>query len=354
MSLEQALTLSALPSSSGAMLPGKPSQLAQVYDLTVAICTYNGAHRFPNVLACLLRQVMPTDCRWEVLIVDNNSSDETAAVVEALQQDWPDAVPLRYCFEPRQGTAYARQRAIVQARSELIGFIDDDNLPTESWVAAACAFAASHPAVGAFGSRVNGQFDSPLPDGFERIQPFFAITQRGNEPHRYDPRQRVLPPAAGLVVRRQAWLNHVPSEMTLLGVVRGQRLAGEDLEALSHIQSANWEIWHNPRMVIGHDIPAWRLRRAYLMPFFRSVGFSRHVTRMLALPAWQRPAMFLVYAANDLRKVLKHLLTYRNRLRTEVVPACELQFYCCSLISPLYIWWVRYLQRSGRASQRQN
>ncbi|MEO1621021.1 MAG: hormogonium polysaccharide biosynthesis glycosyltransferase HpsE [Cyanobacteria bacterium J06632_3] len=348
MSLERALTLSTEPE----VLESNPGQALQTlsctYQLTVAICTYNGAQRLPTVLDCLRHQITPDGCRWEILIIDNNSSDDTAAVVEAYQQNWPDAVSLRYCFEPRQGTAYARQRAITQARSELVGFIDDDNLPAESWVTAACAFASTHPTVGAFGSRINGQFESPLPPNFERIQPFFAITHRGSQAHRYERKGRVLPPAAGLVVRRQVWLDHVPTQLHLLGAKADHRLAGEDLEALSYIQKTGWEIWHNPAMEIDHYIPDWRLERTYLMSFFRSIGLSRYVTRMLRFSVWHRPFGLLLYVLNDSRKVILHLLRYRRTIQTDIVAACEWQLFLSTLVSPLYFLGKLWRSRAIR------
>jgi glycosyltransferase involved in cell wall biosynthesis len=318
-------------------------------DITVAICTYNGAERLPAVLDCLNQQSNTDFFRWEILVVDNNSSDHTRQVVRQYQQKWLTGLTLRYCFEAKQGTAFARHTAILEARAPLVGFLDDDNLPTANWLASAYAFGQGHPQVGAYGSRVNGQFESPLPENFDRIKSFFAITQRGDQAHRYEWRQRVLPPAAGLVVRRDVWLAHVPKQQILLGVAANQRLAGEDLEALSYIQAANWEIWHNPAMVISHQIPSWRFDREYMIDFFRSIGLSRHVTRMLRVPAWQRPLIFWLYMANDCRKILHHLLTYRTTFKTDLVPACELQLYLSSVISPFYIWWLLWSRKqSGR------
>lgn len=307
--------------------------------ITVVICTYNGAKRVPEVLDRLMQQVGTTAFSWQVLVVDNNSTDETAAVVSEYQQAWPAEIPLHYLFEPRQGAAYARQLAMQEAASELVGFLDDDNLPNANWVAAAHDFGRQHPQVGAYGSQIHGQFEGPVPEGFERIRSFFALTQRGETPHPYLRRQRVLPPSAGLVVRRRVWLKHVPAQLVLTGRHNERMLTGEDLEAVSYLQIANWEVWHNPAMKLWHKIPNYRLQRDYLLPFFRGVGFSRHVTRMLNLCPWQRPLMLFVFGANDLRKALMHLLIYRMRLRTDLVPACELQLYCCSLVSPLYIWW---------------
>ena len=99
-----------------------------VVDLTVAIPTYNGARRLPEVLDRLQLagqeavRVTPDSeptpqinhsqtFSWEVLVVDNNSSDDTAQVVQSYQANWPLPYPLRYCFEPQQGAAFARRRA---------------------------------------------------------------------------------------------------------------------------------------------------------------------------------------------------------------------------------------------------
>ncbi|MEO1295677.1 MAG: glycosyltransferase, partial [Cyanobacteria bacterium J06636_16] len=122
-------------------------------DFTVAICTYNGAKRVPDVLECLRWQLNAQDIRWEVIVVDNNSSDETADVIRQYQEDWPYPYPLRYAFEQKQGAGYARQKAVAIARSRWIGFLDDDNLPSMVWVYEACQFAQQRPEVGVFGSR---------------------------------------------------------------------------------------------------------------------------------------------------------------------------------------------------------
>lgn len=314
-------------------------------DFTIAICTYNGAQRIPAVLERLREQIDTQQVRWEVFVIDNNSSDATADVVRQHQQDWPSETPLRYFFEGRQGAAYARQLAMEKSKSELVGFLDDDNLPAADWVAAAFKFSQMHPSVGAYGSQIHGQFEGALPDDFHRIQSFFALTQRGDTAHVYQPRLRVLPPSAGLVVRREAWLNNVPEQLILTGRHDEQMLTGEDLEAISHIRRGKWEIWHNPAMKVWHQIPAHRLQRSYLLPFFRGIGLSRHVTRMLAMPLWQRPFMFWVYSLNDLCRVLHHLLLYRGLLKTHTVSACELQLYLSSLISPFYIWGILIKRR---------
>ncbi|MGB7443861.1 MAG: hormogonium polysaccharide biosynthesis glycosyltransferase HpsE [Coleofasciculaceae cyanobacterium] len=314
-----------------------------IVDLTVAIPTYNGEKRLPEVLECLLifcqrQSAGKTEYfSWEVIVVDNNSTDSTAQIVQSYQQSWPCQYPLRYCFEPQQGAAFARKLAVKKAQGKLVGFLDDDNLPAANWLEAAYAFAQEHPQAGAYGSQIHGAFEKTPPENFHRLAPFLAITERGSQPLRYEPTKKVLPPSAGLVVRKQAWLESVPPEQILTGRTLNNVVTSEDLEILCYIQAKGWEIWYNPAMEINHKIPSWRLEREYLLSLLQGIGLSRHVTRMLSVKPWFRPFALLAYLANDLRKIALHLLKYRQHVRTDLVAACEMQLFVSSLISPIYL-----------------
>ena len=314
-------------------------------DFTVAIPTYNGESRLPELLERLRNQLHTEDFSWEIIVVDNNSTDNTAAVVKTNQTSWQLPYPLKYCFEPKQGAAYARKRAVEEAQGKFIGFLDDDNYPASNWVAKAYAFGQIYTKAGAYASQIHPNWEVEPPENFQRIAPFLAITERGNLPLLYQPQKKFLPPSAGLVVRRQAWLESVPDKSILTGRVPGKMLTSEDLEMLSYIQKAGWEIWYNPEMEIYHQIPRWRLQKEYLIPFFQGIGLSRYVTRMVNIKPWVRPIAFLAYMLNDLRKIILHLLKYRWQLKNDLVAACEMQLFLSSLVSPFYLWKQGYLRK---------
>ncbi len=313
-------------------------------DFTVAICTYNGADRIILVLDKLRSQKDTKDISWEVIVVDNNSKDDTAQVIQEYQDSWQCPYPLIYCFEQQQGAAFARKKAIKEANSPLIGFLDDDNLPNAYWVASAYSFAQKHPQAGAFASLIQGDFEVEPPPNFNRIKAFLAITERGNKARLYNPKFKLLPPSAGLVVRKQAWLQSVPEKCILSGRIPGSMLTGEDTEVLGYFQQKSWEIWYNPEMKIIHKIPANRLTKDYLIPFMRGIGLSRYVTRMIGVKSWQKPFLSLAYFMNDLRKIVLHFLKYGRAIKTDLVTACELELYVNSLISPFYLWSKGYLK----------
>ncbi|MEM8640256.1 MAG: hormogonium polysaccharide biosynthesis glycosyltransferase HpsE [Cyanobacteria bacterium P01_G01_bin.54] len=319
--------------------------------LTVAIPTYNGATRLPPVLDRLRTQAN-VPIAWEVLVVNNNSTDDTVGVVEQAQLDWPADIPLRLVHESQQGAAFARIRAISEAQGELVGLLDDDVLPDADWVAQIWKFAQAYPQAGAYGSQIHGEFEVPPPERFERIAGFFGITERGPDPLLYTPESKMLPPSAGLVVRRQAWLNAVPPRPFLAGRSPHSLFNNsEDLEAILHIQNAGWEIWYNPAMVSFHQIPARRLSRESLRFIMRSTGLARHYIRMLRFAPWQRPGVLLAGLLRDCYKAACFFWHHRDRLATDVVAAGEMEFLRYSIISPLYVWrehWRRARQRGRR------
>ena len=336
-------------------------------DLTVAIPTYNGEHRLPDVLAKLkicidycvrsrTENQSNQSFTWEIIVVDNNSTDNTAQVVRDYQASWALEYPLKYYFAPEQGAAFARQKAVEKAAGTLIAFLDDDNLPAPDWVYAAYKFGQEHPKVGAYGSQIHADFfeqksTDELPANFQQISCFLAIVERGDKAYQYEPRNKILPPAAGLVVRREAWLQTVPQRLVLNHTGKEAGLASEDLEALLHIQQGGWEIWYNPAMVVRHKIPNARLKKEYLRLLVRCVGLSRHRLRMMTLKNWQRPLAFPAYMANDLRRLVLHLVKHRHHIHTDTVAACQREFLSSSMQSPFFLWKKEYIEAIDRKNK---
>lgn len=308
-----------------------------IVDITVAIPTYNGAEKLPLLLDHLRSQVNTDPIRWEIIVCDNGSTDDTAAIVRQYQANWPSHSPLHYRFAAEQGAAFARQYAVECARGELIAFLDDDNVPTDDWIAQTYQFARDRPQVGAFGSQIHGKFETELPDELEDIRCFLAIIERGQQPHRYEPAKKILPPAAGLVVRRQVWLDAVPPRLFLNNKGKSAGLASEDLEAVLHIQQAGWEVWYNPDMVVHHHIPNVRLRKDYLVPLFRCVGLSRFHIRLLGTQPWKRPLAVPAYLANDIRKLALHRLRHGPQRQLNLPESCRRELLISTLASPFFL-----------------
>lgn len=303
-------------------------------DFTVAIRTYNAEKRLPDVLDCLLAQTGTEGIAWEVLVVDNNSTDQTAAIVSEYAQRWRSDSQIRFLSEPRQGAGYGRELAMRESASEaLVGFLDDDNLPGETWLASAYRFGMAHLQVGAYGGNIYPKLDASLPDDFHRIKFLLAVGDSGPTAFRY-PRtfvSRRSPVNPGCVIRKQAWQEAVPQRRRLWGRSEAWKLVAtcaEDVEVFHYIINSQWEVWHNGEMEVWHHMPARRLEPAYLLKIARTSGLSAHALRLSKLHPWQQPFLLLLLPGfifvGGLRVALFYL-RYRNQFSTDIVKACLLQ-----------------------------
>ncbi|MBD2204052.1 glycosyltransferase family 2 protein [Calothrix sp. FACHB-1219] len=310
--------------------------LTQKLDITVAIPTYNGAERLPKLLDLLLAQTGLENLNWEIIIVDNNSSDRTNIVIQNYQKICNSICPLRYFLETKQGAAFARIRAAQEARGEVIAFLDDDNLPALDWLIAAYNFGIEHPQAGVWSGQIHGSYEVSPPKNFERIQGFLAIREHGNQPHLFEAKNLRLPPGAALVVRKQVWCDHVPTIPILSGKLPGVFVQGDDYEPLLYIHSAGWEIWYNPTMHTYHQIPHWRLEKTYLLTLARGCGLCIFYLRTINTKSWQKPIIFFMTFLGNLYRLVKHLIKYKNSLKTDIIALFEFEFYLGSMISPFY------------------
>lgn len=146
--------------------------------VTVAVCCHNSAGRLAPTLQHLSLQNPEPGIPWEVLVVDNASTDGTALFASTR---WPAdaAAPLRVVAEPRAGLQFARERAFAEARYPILSFVDDDNWVGPDWIARTSRAFAEHPEVGACGGFSEAACEVPPPAWFDRLKPCFAVGAQG-------------------------------------------------------------------------------------------------------------------------------------------------------------------------------
>lgn len=329
-------------------------------DFTVAIRTFNGAKRLPEVLERLQHQINPDGIRWEVVVVDNNSGDDTAAVVAEHARQWRD-VQLRYILETRAGSSYARDRAMQEAASDLVGFLDDDNLPADDWVIEAYRFGNDNPSVGAYGSNIYAMLDTPPPPDFGQIQYLLTVADRGPTPFRYlKTKPRLVPAGAGCVIRKQAWQDCVPAHRRLRGRDETWKVmigGAEDTEVMYFIHNSHWELWHNPAMKIWHHLSPRRLERDYLLKISHASGLSVHALWLSQVGRWQRPFVPILtgmYVTIRAYRLALYYLKHRQEFDRDRAKACQFQFMLGRLLSPFVTPRPTCVDNSHQPSTRSN
>jgi len=241
--------------------------------VSVVICCHNSAGRIEETLRHLAAQAVPANLRWEVIVVDNRSTDGTAAAACQAWRDAEGAVPLRVVREPRLGQAHARQCGVEASRHDLISFVDDDNWVDRSWVSLVAEVFHDHPDVGACGSYNVAVSSGVLPPWLGTVAGDFATGPQG-ERSGYVGSDRCFLYGAGLTLRREAWDGAMGrGEGPALSGRRGPALSsGDDQEICYRILLAGWRLWYEERLRLRHCLPARRLEWTYVRRLNRAFG----------------------------------------------------------------------------------
>ena len=241
------------------------------------ICTYNNAALLDAVLAAVSSQIVPDGGDWGCLVVDNNCTDESSEVLQAHML--AGRIPsLQVIHEPVQGLTKARLRGVRSTTAEWIAFIDDDCILREDWVAHALRFAKAHPTAGAFGGRVVLEWEVAPRAYVKRHGYCFAEQNHGSD-------EKTVPflVGAGLVLRRSAVEASGWTAGPLLEDRVGTKLiSGGDVEIVSRIRGAGYELWYTPECELRHRIPERRTTFRYLLAMTRGLGKSQAYADALA------------------------------------------------------------------------
>jgi glycosyltransferase involved in cell wall biosynthesis len=315
---------------------------ATSFGVSVVVCCHNSAGRLRPTLEHLARQQVRPGVPWEVVLVDNASTDHTA---EVARECWSgiDLAPLRIVREERAGLSAARLRGIQEARYETVAFIDDDNWVSATWIDLAHEIMISHPGVGACGGYNSPVFEGEPPAWFQQHQRRYAVGSQCEQAGDITDREGVLW-GAGLCVRRSAMrrlltLGFAP----LLSDRSGGSLSSSgDYEICFALRLLGYRLVYDPRLRLRHFLPASRLEWRYLRRLARDNGGSivqRDAYRFLLDPVlrssgwwwrswpWQvaralkgllrQPMRFLLSLVSDREgdQEVLHLETAQGRIR---------------------------------------
>ncbi len=242
--------------------------------VSIVICCYNSAQRLPVTLAHLAAQQVKEKLLWEVIVVDNASTDTTSQVALEL---WPPDAPasLRVICEPELGLSHARYRGLAEAKYEIVSFVDDDNWVCPEWVQLVAEIMSDNPDVGACGGVSEAVCEIEPPEWFEEYRASFAVGDQGEEAGDVTFTRGYLW-GAGLTIRKAVWLHLVNNGFRLVNEDRkGTSLSsGGDGELCFAMRLAGWRLWYEPRLRLYHFLPASRLQWSYLRRLHRGGGAS--------------------------------------------------------------------------------
>jgi glycosyltransferase involved in cell wall biosynthesis len=312
---------------------------AALPSVSVVLCCHNSAKRLPETLDHLGAQEIPPGLQWEILVVDNASSDGTVNLIAEFARKNPQ-LKVRVVNEPQLGQSYARQCGMAQARSEAVLFVDDDNWLASNYVALVAETLGKNPAVSALGGMSSAQCEGPEPSWLARYGGWYAVT--GPADAQPVLREEPFLWTAGAAYRRETFDRVKSLKLPfLISGRRGNTLdGGEDVELCELIKLAGGKMYRHTGLHFRHYLPAGRLSWDYLrrlryaagcvsvkLDAYRSLGPRSIWPKRIVRSWWAQIAnvclqitryqlsMWLPFQSTILRddRVL-HLDTYRGRL----------------------------------------
>lgn len=237
--------------------------------LSFIICTYNREKYIYECLSRLAKNTVKKD--WEVVLVNNNSTDNTAAECERFVKDFPN-IHYRYFVETQQGLSYARNRGIAEAKGNWLVFLDDDAMVESDYIENLQSHLKQHPEAAAFGGQIEPLFEDGEPAWYSKwSMGFVSAIDRGNTVHVFPDNK--FPIGANMGIKREV-IGKVGKFNTELGRTGNNLLAGEEKDLFNRIRKAGGIILYFPNIGVRHCIPLKRTTKEFIAILGEGVGQS--------------------------------------------------------------------------------
>ena len=311
------------------------------------ICTHNGSSLLAETLGCLARQTVLQEIDWEVILVDNASTDSTVELAATCWEQLGAPVPLRIFQEPTPGKNFAVKTGFEQVRYRYACIVDDDNRLATDYLEIGFRILERDPQIGILGGQNTGEFEVAPPAWFPDFQAYYAV----GVPRNYAPGAVPVLTAetdvtgsvlwgAGLFVRRELWaqMQELGFKSLFSGRVGTKNLtAGEDDELCYVAAMLGYKVWYSPALQLRHFMVASRLNTAYRNRLFYSVAYGytrlsayRHALSDAPLVSLStdmlKDATYLglgmvrnLFSAETFRAFFSNALTHRMNLRLQLL-----------------------------------
>jgi glucosyl-dolichyl phosphate glucuronosyltransferase len=286
--------------------------------------------------------------RYEVVVVDNNSTDGTRQAIEAFTGKTPRVT---YLFEPRQGVSYGRNTGIQAASAPVIAFTDDDVRVSRSWLSTILAALAEHPEAACVGGRVLPAWPQPCPAwlGREHWGPL-GLLDYGEQPLQVNASRRLCLITANAAYRREIF-DRIGMFSPHVQAV-GREVATEDHEILLRLWRAGGQGLYWPALTATADVVAERMQRRYHRRWHRRHGRFSAIMHDEEMEK-TRIGRFLGVPAHRYRQAAGAFGRWLARLaRLDGTGAFNQELELWSGLGFLTTRWAEFLSGGGRADKR--
>ncbi len=265
--------------------------------ITAIICTHNRADYLPGAISSLTDQDLPNDA-YEIIIVDNGSTDNTRNVVSGFTH----VGNIRYIHEPVIGLSHARNAGWQNAAAPYVAYLDDDAVATPGWLGKILhIFETTHPWPGCVGGRVTPIWEAPRPAWLgDKIVCCLTVVDWSDTPHVLENLNAEWLAGANLAFPRKV-LDRLNGFTPCLDRAGTRLLSSGDVFLEKETQKIGYTCFYHPDVEVSHHIPASRLTQSWFVRRYYYQGISDAVMALLTeFPSKKRRARIIIRMAVDL------------------------------------------------------
>lgn len=237
--------------------------------ISIIICTYNGKQKLEETLLAILQ--LKATFSWELLVVDNASTDDTSAfsssILSASTIDW------RILREEEPGLIKARLCGLRASKYDVLLYCDDDNTLDENYLQIGYELLKQNSIIGALGGCGTPVFEAEKPDWFDKYGHSFAVGPQAEKDGSISQYPAELY-GAGAFFRKEVLLQFLDKgfKSGLSGRTGNNLVSGEDVEWCYLIQLAGYQIWYDHRLVFKHTMPQGRMNWEYYLRLKKGIA----------------------------------------------------------------------------------
>ncbi len=238
-------------------------------NISVILCTYNNSDRLSITLGEFHRLRQPENLEWELIVVNNNSTDDTEEVIKSFS----GRLPITYVYEPKQGLSRARNAGLDAAEGQLIVFTDDDVKPVPGWLAAYWKAYQERPEGYYFGGPVESDYeDGPPDDGLmDLAPPSVRGIEWGSEAGELTNGSFI---GANWACPKK-YIDKSKAFKAKLGLGSGQG-AGEETDLMIRLRKKGLKPWYIPSARIDHFVPSKKCTYEHIGNRMEDVAYSSY------------------------------------------------------------------------------
>ena len=242
--------------------------------LSIIICTYNREKYIYNVLKSIAENDFPY-CEYEIVLVNNNSTDSTEIECKRFQNDFPQ-IQFCYYIETNQGLSYARNRGIEETKGDILIYVDDDAEVNKEYLQTYSKFFKNYPDVSAAGGPIIPKYEIAPPKWMshytkELITGYLYI---GNEIRAFAKRRY---PGGGNAAYRKKVFDEIGLFNVNLGRKGNNLFGAEEKDIFDKMTSKGMKYYYVPNAILYHIIPKEKLQKEYFNKLTYSIGKSERM-----------------------------------------------------------------------------